>query len=495
MAKKPNILWFVADQLRADAIHHLGNPASHTPNIDQLAGDGVSFENAYCQNPVCVPSRCSFLTGLYPHTLGHRTMHFMMQKEDPNILKTMKQNGYEVVWIGRNDFIPSSWAKTDYCDRFYDGADLVEKSAVEGGSMHFARPDVTPEIAPVMEGANLKYSFYQGKFPEHSMDQSFDWNNVNCALNYLKERSEQPGEKPFFLYCTLSFPHPPYGCEEPWYSMIDRKSLPPRRPDIETLSNKASILYNIREKQGMQDWTEEQYNEIRAVYLGMTARFDYQLGLLMEQLKKGGLYDDTSVFVFSDHGDFTCDYGIAEKCQNSYEDTLTNVPLIVKPAKDIPVKQGVNAALVQLNDLPATVYEMTGVEPGYNHFGKSLSETLATGCGHRDAVFCEGGRLHGEPQAMEPNHGPESPYWPRISTQHEEGSAHTKGCMIRMGNLKYVMRLYESDELYDLQKDPMETQNLINDPAYAADVASLKNRMLQFYMETCDYVPPVMDKR
>lgn len=60
--------------------------------------------------------------------MGHRTMHYMMRKEDPNLLKTMKQNGYEVVWIGRNDFIPGSWAKTDYCDRFYDGADLTEKA-------------------------------------------------------------------------------------------------------------------------------------------------------------------------------------------------------------------------------------------------------------------------------------------------------------------------------------------------------------------------------
>ena len=64
MAKKPNILYFVADQMRADAQHYLGNSASHTPNMDALAGEGVAFENAYCQNPVCVPSRCSFLSGL-----------------------------------------------------------------------------------------------------------------------------------------------------------------------------------------------------------------------------------------------------------------------------------------------------------------------------------------------------------------------------------------------------------------------------------------------
>ncbi len=495
MAQQPNILWFVADQMRRDSLHHMGNPAAVTPNLDALAAEGVSFRNAYCQNPVCVPSRCSFLTGLYPHTLGHRTMHYLMRREDPNLLKTMKENGYEVVWVGRNDFIPGEWAKTEYCDYFFDGTDLVEKSKVQGGHMRFPAGGPQPEIVPVMQGADLQYSFYTGKYPAHSLDDTFDWNCLASALRYLEERSARPGAKPFFIYCTLIFPHPPYGCEEPWYSLIDRTALPPRRPDVETLAGKASILYEIRKKQGMQNWGEAQYNEVRAVYLGMVARFDHQLGLLLDKLRQTGVYDSTNVFVFSDHGDYTTDYGIAEKCQNSFEDTLTNVPLLVKPAAGTPLKPGVSDALVQLNDLPATVYEMAGVTPGYCQFGKSLCGTLATATPHRDAVFCEGGRLHGETQAMEPEHGPNSPYWPRISTQHTEGPAHTKGCMVRMGDYKYVLRLYEHDEFYDLAADPMETDNRIADPAYAAQIETMRGRMLQFYMETGDFVPSDMDKR
>ena len=496
MSSKPNILWFVADQMRCDSMAHMGNPAASTPNLDALATEGVTFDHAYCQNPVCVPSRCSFLTGLYPHTLGHRTMHFMMRKDDPNIMKTMKANGYEVIWIGRNDFIPSSWAKTDYCDQFYDGTDLIEKSAIEGGAFHPGmRGDAKPEIAPVMQDAQLKYSFYLGKFPEHSLDRTFDWNCVHAALNYLDERSRQPHEKPFFIYCTLSFPHPPYGCEEPWYSLIDRSKIPPRRPDVETLEGKSAILKGIRAKQGLQDWTEAQYAELRAVYLGMVARFDHQLGLLTDKLREIGEYDNTNIFVFSDHGDLTGDYGITEKCQNSFEEPLTNVPLVVKPAANIAVRTGHSTALVQLNDLPATVYEMTGVTPDYIQFGKSLCQTIATGGAHRDAVFCEGGRLKGEVQAMEPEHGPESTYWPRISTQHESDLAHNKGCMIRMGSLKYIMHLYEGDQLYDLEKDPQEQMNRIDDPAYADALGEMRQRLLRFYMETADFVPTKMDKR
>ena len=88
---KPNIVYFIADQMRSDSLGHLGNPASLTPNFDRLAeSEAVSFANAYCQNPVCVPSRNSFLSGLYPHTTGHRTMHFLQGNDDPNILKDRK---------------------------------------------------------------------------------------------------------------------------------------------------------------------------------------------------------------------------------------------------------------------------------------------------------------------------------------------------------------------------------------------------------------------
>ena len=121
MTKKPNIIYFVADQMRCDALAHMGNPASITPNLDAVLEDGVSFRNAYCQNPVCVPSRCSFLTGLYPHTTGHRTIHYLQNMDEPNFLRTMKNNGYEVIWIGRNDVVPGNYSKEDYCDAYYDG--------------------------------------------------------------------------------------------------------------------------------------------------------------------------------------------------------------------------------------------------------------------------------------------------------------------------------------------------------------------------------------
>lgn len=492
MEKRPNILWFVADQMRCDSLHHMGNRASMTPNLDAMAEEGVSFEHAYCQNPVCVPSRCSFLSGLYPHTTGHRTMHFLQNPDEPNIMKTMKNNGYEVVWIGRNDVVSGDRSKAEYCDYYFDGISGENQRDAVMLKMRGDRVDY--ETPPLMQPVE-KYSFYQGKYDAEQARRTQDWGCVASLLQYLDDRRERGTDKPFFIYCTLFFPHPPYGCEDPWFSAIDRHGLEKRRTSVWELEGKPSMLYGISSKQGLKLWPEEKFDELRATYLAMVSRFDYQFGLVCGKLKERELYQDTSIFVFSDHGDYTGDYGIVEKVQNCFEDPICNVPLLIKPAKRFPVCPGKNPALAELVDLPATVAEMAGIPLGYAQFGKSLLPVLAGAREHKDAVFCEGGRIHGEPQAMEKGHGPEFPYWPRLDTQCQEGPEHTKACMIRMGNIKYVMRLYEEDELYDLEKDPLELENRIHEEAYQETILEMKLRMLRFYMETGDWVPNRKDIR
>lgn len=490
MSKKPNIVCFVADQMRSDSLHHLGNEASITPNLDAISQEGVSFQNAYCQNPVCVPSRCSFLTGLYPHTMGHRTMHYLQREDEVNVLKEMKNNGYEVIWIGRNDVVPGDRAKTEYCDEYYDGVSFENQRdnadcGVNFGSMSHGDTSKADK--------DQLYSFYIGKLPDSEGYGKVDWNCLQIAMDYLKRKQASKDDKPFFLYCTISFPHPPYGCEEPWYSSIDRKLLMPRRTSVLELEGKASMLKGIASKQNLQ-WEEARFDELRATYLAMVSRFDTQFGQLCDTLKETGFYDDSSVFVWSDHGDYTTDYGIAEKVQNCFENPISNIPLLVKPAQSIAVKPGVSKALVELVDLPATFADMGGFPLSYVQFGKSLRAAL-NGEAHKDAVFCEGGRVHGEVQAMERGHTPESPYWPRLDTQSSEGPEHTKACMMRMENYKYTMRLYEQDEFYDLDKDPYELHNAIDEPNYQEQIMKMKLRLLQYYMQTGDFVPNRKDKR
>jgi arylsulfatase A-like enzyme len=260
------------------------------------------------------------------------------------------------------------------------------------------------------------------------------------------------------------------------------------------------MLRGIWERQGMQGWTEDRWAELRATYYGMCARVDHQFGLVVEALRSAGLYDRTAIFFFSDHGDFTGDYGLVEKNQNTFEDVLTRVPFIVKPPAGVPVKPGPCDALVELVDFPATAEALAGITPEHTHFGRSLLPVIAgRSAGHRDAVFCEGGRLHGERHCMElestSSQGPTGKYWPRVNLQQSEGPEHTKAVMCRTRDHKYVRRLYELDELYDLRRDPQELTNRIDDPALAGVLAELRMRLLTFVTETCDVVPHQTDPR
>lgn len=492
MDKRPNILYFVADQMRADTQHYLGNEASITPNLDALAKEGVAFENAYCQNPVCVPSRCSFLSGTYPHTTGHRTMHFLLNNDEPNILRIMKNAGYEVIWIGRNDIVSGDRTKEEYCDAYYDGI-TPEDTKDQLSSMH---KHTKGEAGGMIEHFTKDmYSFYFGKVDEQHSGKA-DVGCVKACIDYLNNKRKQGNDKPFFVYCTLMYPHPPYAVCEPWYSSIDREKVKELWPRKKWVADKPSMIVKTADKMELHDWSEDRWAELRATYLAMTSKFDSQLGEVVNCLKENEFYDDTSIFVFSDHGDYTGDYDIVEKVQNCFEDDLSNIPLIVKPAKQFECKPRVTPALAELVDLTATVSDMTGVELNYVQYGKSLMDVLSGSDVHKDAVFCEGGRVHGDLPSMEiGHHDPRDVYWPRISTQQEEGPEHTKATMIRMGNLKYTRRLYEKDELYDLDKDPDEMVNRIDDPEYAEDIRKMQERMLSWYQETADWVPNRKDVR
>jgi arylsulfatase A-like enzyme len=483
--KKPNIVIFNPDHYRGEALAHAGNPCVQTPNLDRIAAeDGVSFTNTFCQNPVCVPSRCSFMSGWYPHVRGHRTMFHLMHDDEPVLLRRLKEEGYFVWWGGKNDVVPVDCDMEKYCD---------VKVADEGQPMPWA-VDSKWRGEPDSPGF---FSFFYGPIDKETAERGHDWTQIRAALDQLKN---MPDDRPFCLFLPLMRPHPPFAVEEPFYSMTDRSKVPPRVPEPESWEGLPSIIRGIRENSRIEI-SEEEWTESRAVFYGMCSRIDHQLGLIVDALKETGVYDDTAIFFFSDHGTFLGDYGIVSVNQNTFQDVITRVPMVVKPPASVPVEPGVRDALTELVDFPATVEELAGIEPEHTHFGKSLVPLLTGEAKeHRDAVFCEGGRLQGEEHCKEMEYRPghEDPndfYYPRLILQAGDGPEHTKGVMCRTKTHKYVYRLYEDDEFYFLDGDPGELVNRIHDPACAADIAAMKDRMLTFFMETCDAVPKATDRR
>jgi arylsulfatase A-like enzyme len=193
-------------------VGHLGNPASHTPNLDKIVQvDAVSFRNAFVQNPVCTPSRCSFMTGWYPHVRGHRTMFYMLRGDEPMLLKRLKQEGYFVWWGGKNDVVPGQNGYHEYCDVKHPNPDRSLRPVM--GNLHSQRD------WRGIPGSDTYFSFYYGKitkpegFPsEENFVYSEDWHHVLGAIDVIKNWDQ---DRPLCVYLPLQYPHPPYaygGC-------------------------------------------------------------------------------------------------------------------------------------------------------------------------------------------------------------------------------------------------------------------------------------------
>lgn len=485
---KPNIIIFNPDEMRADTMGHLGSRGAHTPFLDQMAErEAVSFRRAFCQNPVCVPSRCSFTTGLYPHVNGHRTMAHLLREGEETIFSELKRDGYYVWMNARNDLIAAQNEEALYyhaSEIFYGGNVPKSKGPVR----------LNEEKSPLDF-----HAMYNGKLglDEKGKNYTRDDEDVDAAIGRIRNK---PKDKPLCIFLGLCYPHPPYQVEEPYFSMIDRSKLEKRvRP--EECSGKAEIQNAIRANQKLQGYSEEQWEELRAAYLGMVAKVDDQFRRLCDALKEAGEYDNSAIFFFSDHGDFAGDFGIAEKAQNTFEDCLTNVPFLIKPPKGYDLDPGVSDSLVELVDFYATAMDMAGVRPSHTQYGISLTDVLGDRrAGVREFVTCEGGRNPEEIHCDEFHAGgPEgttlySPYYARHLAQTDP-DAHAKGFMIRTADYKYVSRINEADELYDLAEDPKERYNVITDPQYGSVVREMEKKLRLWLMRTTDIVPFDYDKR
>ena len=508
--KKPDILMFISDHFRSDALSVNGNQAVQTKHIDAVAlNDGISIDNAFCQNPVCVPSRCSFLSGRYPHTGGFRTMHHLHGPDDLNLLRELKKQGYHIYFGGKNDVFREDVPLSEYCDYRSDaykemGTKAAGKPLPEGYTpiLDQFTQEQAAEASAIKEASRKDpdsryyYAIYQG---EVSHDNPLAAGSLGAedvqimdAVNYLRNYH---GEAPLCMYLSLVCPHPWYAAfPEDYERVCDAYVRPAIRLTDEQRARKASILEGIRKNHRLYQWSDEELFSLKKTYHAMIGHVDENFGRVMNALKDTQRYDDSLIFMYSDHGDYAGDYEITEINQNTFEDCLSKVPLVIKPPKGYEVRPGNRRALAELLDIPATVAEIAGFELSEDEFGKSLVHLFASDEEHRGTVLCEGGRRQSEKQCEDDNHSPDTLWWARTSVQTRIPE-HTKAVMLRDHDYKYVFRYYESDELYDLKQDPEERQNLAGDPEYAGIIQHMKNILLERMIETCDVVPRTIDKR
>lgn len=510
MPKKPNLLIFVSDHFRAEAMGHLGNKASNTPNFDAFVrSEGISLAHTFCQNPVCVPSRCSFLTGFYPHAKGYRTMHHLMSEEEPNILTELKKQGYHIYFGGKNDAFKREVPVSHYCDDRSDAYDeascVMQNRPLRPGYRSIGSLD----REAIIEAERMKddsrgdptgthyYSIYQGVVetdnPYAVGYSGMEDLQIADAIDYIQHYQ---GEEPLCVYLSLMLPHPWYACSPEDFAAIQRDKIHPCiRLSEKQRALKPSIEAGMRDNHRLYLWDDQSLLDFKQTYLAMIHHIDTNFQKVIDAFKQKGVYDDTAVLMFSDHGDYAGEYEIAEINQNTFEDVLTNVPLLIKPPKDMPVIPGVRDCLAELVDIPATIAEICGFELSYVQHGQSLcsllTEPQAIG---KEYVFSEGGRLREEKHCMDAGHDKSMLYWARTSVQ-ERMPEHTKAVMVRNRDFKYVKRLYEMDEFYDLKQDPWEKDNRIDDPNYQKEIQKMQEVLLEFMIRTADTVPLKRDRR
>ncbi len=469
---RPNLLLFMPDQLRADAVGAFGNPVVQTPNIDALAARGTRFTNAYAQHTVCSQSRISMFTGWYPHVNGHRTLSHLLQPHEPNIFRSLRAGGYHVALAGARGDMMGEGVTAACSDRFgwTRAPVMADVSWVRGSRFE--------------PGAKWHAAFYEGCLDSEPFD--LDAATVATALDWLAEGLPEP----WCLFVPLIYPHPSFEVHEPWFSRHDRTAVPAPVPP--TFEGKPRFYEAIHRRYGLDRLDENDWREIIATYYGMTARVDDQLGQVLTGVERAGATDDTVVVFFTDHGEYLGDYGLVEKWMSGLDDCLTRNPLIVA---DPRARAGLaHDSFVELVDLTATLEDYAGLERTYTHMGRSLRPLLddptAT---HRDAAFSEGGFVRSEEPLLESGAG--GHYRHKQDLQHEDTTLTGRAISIRTEQWTYIERLYEGPELYHRIDDPRETTNLATRPEHGDIVRQLKDRIFAWLFETSDVIPWEPDPR
>ncbi|MBI2442217.1 MAG: sulfatase-like hydrolase/transferase [Lentisphaerae bacterium] len=490
MPQRPNIVLFVPDSYRGDVLGHQGNPVARTPNLDALvATEAVSYGNAFAQNPVCTPSRCSFMTGWYPHVHGHRSMRNMLKEHEPNLLSVLRSSGYDVWWAGRNDLVRVRQASDyrRYCDvKVAPAKSHAFQQYKFPAALAAADPRRSVEYGGVLSRAGVGAPYFDG-----------DAACVHGAIELIRSHA---GAKPFCCYVALRDPHPPYYALEDYYQAINPARLPPRIPVPGAAARLPAALDALRAEYGSATLSEEQWQDLRRIYYAMCARVDALFGEVVAALRERGLYDHTWIFFFSDHGDFAGDYSLPEKTHLTLQDCLLRSPLIVKPPADVPLKPGNRRQLVELLDITATLYDFLGIDPGYACQGVSLRASLAGAPGAlHEAVFAEVGARKNEGEffnAEVANMPPDNFYshQRRATLLHHKAGSYAVMC--RTLKHKYIRRCYTGHhELFDLAADPGETRNLSGRRRYAKIERRMETLLLDYLLRTGDVLPREQDSR
>ena len=449
---KPNIVMYFSDQQRADTCGCYGQKLEITPNLDQLAKEGIKFENAFSPQPVCGPCRALFQTGKWPTETGCFRNNIMLPSEVKTLGSYMEEAGYETAYIGKWHL--ASDGELEQKPTIDHTITAIPKE-LRGGYTGFWR------ASDVLEFTSHGYDGYV--FDENNNRIDFKGYRCDCltdmALEFFDQRKE---EKPFFMTISHIEPHHQNdrNCYEGPIGSKEKYKEYEAPVDLETLGGN--------------------YKEEYPDYLGQCAALDKNLGKLVAKLKEKGLYDNTVIIFVSDHGSHFLTRNRDEHLngyddyKRSMHDACLKVPFVISGG---PFKGGTAFEdIVSTASLPKTICALAGVNVGDNMIGENLVDVVE-------------GRLPNRKNEAFAQIS-ESRVGRCIRTPEYAYSVYAPGLH---GGVAASSDFYADDFMYDLTKDPHELTNIVGDPAYAQIKEDLRKRLLSWIEEAEHIVPRIVD--
>lgn len=461
---RPNVLFILSDQHNAKVLGHKGHPDVHTPNLDRMAAEGVRFDNAITQNPICTPSRVSWLSGQYCHNHGYYGLSGPEPKGLPTVLGHFRKAGYRTAAIGKIH-CPENWVEAD-SDMFHEtcGCSVGGRSGEYAAYLEERGLTELEDHAALNEFGDRGRQTVEGRPSKVSYEDGQEGWSVRKAMEFMGQCSND--DVPFFAHVSLPKPHQCYTPAKQFWDLYDESKLTlPPSADYD-MKDKAPHLRRAADEWRNREWQLFEPKTFEAGrlrklhgYLGNISHIDHAVGELLDWLDTNKLTENTIVVYSSDHGDYACEHGIMEKAPGICSDAITRIPMIWRSPGRVAAGYVANE-IVETVDLANTLCAMAGLDAMETTDGKDITHLLK---GNAGAVREIGVTEFAWSKSVRKGKY-RLVYYPRelFADEYPEGFG----------------------EFYDIEKDTWEMHNLFFNPDYSELIHELQRNLTDWLVTT-----------
>jgi choline-sulfatase len=434
-----NLLIICSDEHSRLGLGCYGSSVAKTPNLDQLAATGTRFANAYTPSPMCVPTRASLATGRYVHQTGNWSSAEPYDGSVPGWGHQLITKGHRVVSVGKLHY------RSTEDDNGFDTEILpMHVANGVGWLLGLQRDDPLPDYKA---SAELAWDVGEGESDYTRYDRSV----LAASQNWLREEGGRTSEKPWVLFTSFVAPHYPLMAPKPFFDLYADMDFSDQVFNAGHTDYSHPVLSSLRAFYDYDDhFDADQRRAAQQAYFGLCSFLDHNIGALLDTLDECGLRQNTQILYISDHGELLGEHGFWTKMV-MYENSV-GIPMILN-GPGVPEGKTVNTP-VSLIDIHPTALTAVGDEishPDPELFGQSLFEIA-------NAEDCD--RV--------------------ILSEYHDGGSITGFFMIRVGKWKYIHYVGFPGQLFDLDNDPDETNDLGQNEDYSDVLEMCEKRLREF---------------